>query len=110
MRHWDKVVSNPPALPGWIACYYLSYALSFLPVIAVGNLVISKSFSSYMFALASTILYGTYNPLYPATTPPAQSITTNLNLAGNIYWLAGILIWIGMTFTQRYAKTKPTLY
>lgn len=110
MRGWEKVVANPPALPGWIACYYVSYAISFLPVIGVGKIVVARSFSSYIFAFASTILYGSSNPLYPSSTAPTASLSTNLTLSGNIYWLAALIIWVGLTFSQRYDRTKPTLY
>lgn len=110
MRHWEKVVSNPPALPGWLACYYLSYALSFLPVIGVGKIVVAKSYSSYMFAKASTVLYGVANPLYPSSTPPSSSVGPNMTLSGNMYWLGAAIIWLATTFTQRYGKWKPNLY
>ncbi len=110
MRRWEKVVSNPPALPGWIVCYYIAYALSYLPVIGIGKVTVSKSFSSYIFAKASTIMYGTSNPLYPSTTAPTSNLSTNINMNGNIYWLAGAIIWVGLTFSQRYNRSKPTLY
>jgi hypothetical protein len=115
MRRWEKVVANPPALPGWIICYYVSYALSFLPVIGVGNVVVAKSFSSYLFALSTTILYGSANPLYPSstvlTTPTASStLGTNGSMSGNIFWLAAAIIWVCWTFTQKYHRMKPSLY
>lgn len=103
-------MSNPPALPGWIICYYISYALSFLPIIGVGKVVVAKSFSSYMFAKATTIMYGSSNPLYPSTTVPTSSLSTNISMSGNIYWLAALIIWIAITFSQRYNRHKPTLY
>lgn len=110
MRRWEKVVSNPPALPGWVICYYVSYALSYLPIIGVGKVVVAKSFSSYLFAKASTIMYGSYNPLYPSTTAPTSTLSTNIAMGGNIYWLAAAIIWVGITFSQRYNKHKPSLY
>lgn len=114
MRGWEKVVANPPALPGWIICYYVSYALSFLPVLGVGNVVVAKSFASFLFALASTVLYGASNPLYPSTTAPSaaasNALGTNMSMNGNIYWLAAAIIWAGMTFSQRYHRLKPNLY
>lgn len=110
MRHWEKVVSNPPALPGWLACYYLSYALSYLPIIGVGKVVVARSFSSYMFALAATVLYGISNPLYASTTAPTAALTTNPSLGGNIFWLAAAIIWAAITFTQRFGKWKPNVY
>ncbi len=110
MRHWEKVVSNPPALPGWIISYYVSYALSYLPIIGIGKIVVAKSFSSYMFALASTVLYGSANPLYPSTTAPTASLSTNITMSGNIFWLGAAIIWIAITFTQKYDMHKPTGY
>jgi hypothetical protein len=110
MRGWEKVVANPPALPGWIACYYLSYALSFLPVIGVGKVVVAKSFSSYMFTKAITVLYGTSNPLYPSTTAPTTAVGPNLTLSGNIFWLAAAIIWTAITFTQKFGKWRPSGY
>ena len=110
MRHWQKVVSNPPALPAWIMCYYISYALSYLPVIGIGKLVVAKSFSSYLFSYGNTILYGTPNPLYPYNTPPTTSVGPNTSLNGNIYWLGAAIIWVGITFTQRFGMWKPSLY
>jgi hypothetical protein len=57
MRQWEKVVWNPPALPGWIMAYYISFALNFLPIIGVGKIIVSKSFSSLMFATSQQLLY-----------------------------------------------------
>lgn len=110
MRGWEKVVFNPPALPGWIICYYVSFALSFLPIIGVGNVVVAKSYSSYLFALASTVLYGVSNPLYPSTSAPTSGLSTNISMNGNIFWLAAAIAWVGMTFTQKYHRLKPNLY
>jgi hypothetical protein len=110
MRHWEKVVSNPPALPAWIITYYVSYALSYLPIIGIGKVVVAKSFSSYLFALAATVLYGSANPLYPSTTAPTVSLSANMSMNGNIFWLGAAIIWLGITFTQRFAMNKPTGY
>lgn len=112
MRHWEKVVSNPPALPAWLMSYYISYALSYLPVVGIGRLVVAKSFSSYIFALANTVLYGSANPLYPSTTAPTSTTTlgVNLTLSGHIFWLGAAIIWVGLTFTQRYPMSAPKLY
>jgi hypothetical protein len=111
MRRWEKVVANPPALPGWGVAYYVGYALSYMPVCGVGGkLVVSKSFMSYIYALTNTNLYGLSNPLYPSSTPPTTSLTTNFTFSGYIYWLAGVLIWVAMTFSQRYNKHMPSLY
>lgn len=110
VRNWEQVVSNPPCLPGWGILYYVSYGLSFIPIIGVGKLVIAKSFMSYIFAKTSTILYTYSNPLYPSNTFSATSLTFNSSLNGNIYWLSGVIIWVAMTFTQRYDRKKPNLY
>jgi hypothetical protein len=111
MRRWENVVSNPPALPGWGIAYYLGYALSYLPVMGIaGKLVVAKSFMSYIYALTTTALYGVANPLYPSTTAPTTTLTTNFSFNGNIYWLSGLLIWIAMTFSQRYNRKTPSLY
>lgn len=111
MRKWERVVANPPALPGWGVAYYVGYALSFMPVIGVGKLVVAKSFMSYIYARSDTILYSAYNPLYPSSTPPSSgSISTNFSFGGNIYWLSGILIWLATTFSQRYDRKSPKAY
>jgi len=104
------VVANPPALPGWGIAYYLGYLLSFMPVIGVGKLVVAKSFLSYIYALTPTILYAMYNPLYASSSPPTNSLSINLSFGGNIFWLAGALIWLGMTFSQRYERHIPRVY
>jgi hypothetical protein len=111
MRNWEKVVSNPPCLPGWGILYYVGYGLSFLPVVGVGKLVVAKSFFSYIFAKTSTVLYGLANPLYPSgSTLTATTLTMNTSFNGNIFWLAGAIIWLAFTFTQRYDRKKPGLY
>jgi hypothetical protein len=111
MRNWEKVVSNPPCLPGWGILYYVGYGLSFLPVIGVGKLVVAKSFYSYIFAKTATVLYGIANPLYPSgSTLTATTLTMNTSFSGSIFWLAGVIIWLAFTFTQRYDRKKPGLY
>ena len=66
---------------------------------------------SYIFALTSTLLYGSYNPLYPYTVAPTASLPNlNISMGGNIYWLSGLIIWLGMTFSQRYQRKNPRLY
>ena len=111
MRRWEMVVANPPALPGWGLAYYIGYGLSFIPVVGLGGkLVIAKSFRSYIYALTGTSLYGLSNPLYPSKIAPTSSLSTNFSFDGNIFWLAGLLIWIAFTFSQRYNKHKPSLY
>jgi hypothetical protein len=110
MRKWEYVVSNPPALSGWGLCYYFSYGTSFLPVIGVGKVVISKSFSSYIFALTQTLIYGSPNPLYPYKNAPSLSVGINLEFNGYIYWLGALIIWIALTFSQRYNRLKPQIY
>jgi type IV secretory pathway VirB2 component (pilin) len=94
-----------------VIIYYISYCLSFLPVVGVGKIVVSKSFMSYIFALTKTVLYGTYNPLYFSSTPPSSALPNiNTSLGGNIYWLAAIIIWVAMTFSQRYDRKMPQGY
>ena len=114
MRRWEKVVANPPCLPGWIACYYFSYGFSYLPVIGVGGVVVAKSFLSFMWAKTSTLLYGLTNPdYYPfesASRAPTGNLSTNPGLKGNIIWIAALLLWVGTTFTQTYSCRKPRLY
>lgn len=110
MRRWEKVVSNPPALPCWVICYYLGYALSFLPLIGLGKVVVAKSFSTYIYALTPPILYSSSNPLYSSKDPPTGALATNWGFDGRMFWLAGILIWLAMTFSQRYDRKFPRLY
>ena len=105
------MVSNPSALPGWGVVYYVSYGLSYLPVVGLGGkLVIAKSFRSYIFASTATMLYGVSNPLYPSKNAPTGLLGTNFGFDGNIYWLAGVLVWVAMTFSQRYQRRKPSVY
>ena len=111
MRGWKRVVVNPPALPGWVIAYYGAWGMSYMPVVGLaGQIVISKSFSSYIFAKAATVLYGSSNPLYRFSTSPTTTLSTNFTFDANIYWLAGLLIWIIMTFSQRYDRKVPSLY
>ena len=111
MRRWESVVANPPCLPGWIICYYFSYAFSYLPVIGVGSVVISKSFLSYIWARTTTLLYGIPNPDYYNTLDaPTAGIATNTSMRGYIVWLAALILWLGTTFTQKYSCRKPSLY
>lgn len=82
-----------------------------MPVCGVaGKLVVAKSFISYIYARTATSLYGTANPLYPSTTAPTSTLGTNFTFSGSIYWLAGVLIWIAFTFSQRYNKHMPSFY
>lgn len=104
------MVSNPPALPCWGVSYYLGYALSFIPVVGIGKIVVARSFSSYIYALTPPLLYSTYNPLYASSSPPTGSLASNWNFEGRMFWLAGLLIWIAMTFSQRYDRKYPTVY
>ena len=111
VRKWERVVANPPALPGWGIIYYVSYGLSFIPVVGVGKLVVAKSFMSFIFSKTSTILYGMYNPLYPYSSAPTASLPNlNTSISGNIFWLSGLIIWLGMTFSQRYDRKSPRVY
>ena len=114
MRRWEKVVANPPCLPGWIICYYFGYAFSYLPVIGVGSVVTAKSFLSYIWARTQTLLYGISNPdYYPYTETsraPTGGLTTNPTMNGNIIWIAALLIWLGTTFSQTYSCRSPHLY
>ena len=111
MRRWETVVSNPPALPGWGLAYYMGYALSYLPVIGLaGKLVVAKGFLSYLYSKTPTALYGAPNPLYPSSVAPTVTLGTNFGLSGNIFWLAGAIIWVGMTFSQRYNRKHPCWY
>lgn len=110
MRKWERVVCNPPALPGWGIVYYLSYFFNYLPVIGVGKIVVSRGYYSQMFSKAATILYGASNPLYPSTGYTSNSSALNSSLSGNIFWMAALIIWIATTFTQQYQRRKPSLY
>jgi hypothetical protein len=65
---------------------------------------------SYIFAKTTPLLYIYSNPLYPANTFSATALSYNLRFNGYIYWLAGIIIWVAMTFSQRYNRNKPKLY
>lgn len=100
MRKWERVVCNPPCLPGWAIVYYVSYLINFLPLIGVGKLVVSLGFKSPLFAIASPMLYSVPNPLYPSSTYAASII--NSTWSGNIFWLAALIIWLGITLSQKY--------
>lgn len=107
MWKWEGVTNNPPCLWIWIAPYYLSYAFNFLPVIEIGNIIVSKSFYSQEFSQACMIL--SYYPTseYPYNTDtPANSYNTKLR--GYIFWVGALVIWVVSTASQKYPRRKPT--
>lgn len=116
MWRWEGVVNNPPCLPGWGILYYLSYIFNFLPVIGVGPLVISRSFSSQQFSQSCLLLYYYPNSQYPYSTvtptPKASdgSYSYNYTLLGFIFWPAALIIWTVSTFSQQYPRRKPTFF
>jgi hypothetical protein len=101
MRKWDKVVCNPPCLPGWGIVYYISYLLNYLPLIGVGKLVVSKGYYSQLFSMTTPIIYSLSNPLYPSS-PWVADTDINFNFVGNIFWLSALIIWVATTFSQKY--------
>lgn len=114
MWDWDDVVNNPACLPGWPLFYYLSMYFNAIPIIGLGRIVISKSFFSMILSTANPILYPIQSSLYPyENTPPPDDITKhkyNSALEGNIYWVAGIVIWFVSSVTQKYQRNKPSGY
>ena len=71
----------------------------------LGKLVVSRGYSSRQFSKTNTILYGTPNTNYLHTT--YADTTINYLLVGNIIYLAGAIIWVGLTITQKYPRRKP---
>lgn len=110
MRRWERVICLPPCLPGWGLVYYLSYLLNYLPVVAVGKLVVSVGYWSPLFSQVTPYIYIYPNPLYPYTTANVYTLANmsmNLLFGGSLYWLTGIIIWVAMTFSQKYERRKP---
>jgi hypothetical protein len=110
MWKWENVLNLPAALPGWILLYYFSYVLLFLPFSGVGNVITSIGYYSFLLVGTLTQLYAYSNPLYPSATftPPATlNFSLNTSFAGNIFCIAGAIIWIGLTFSQKYSKKMP---
>lgn len=67
-----------------------------------------------MFANALQLLYNLPNPLYlqptTLTSTTSSAFTTNLSLNGNVIYIAAAIIWIAITFTQKYHLNKPSGY
>lgn len=110
MWRWDDVVKIPPVLPGWIAPYYFSYVVLFIPFGGIGNIITSVGYYSTILINSSTLLYVYPSSLYPYTTFTPGSLADfpmNTEFNGTIYWVAGFVIWGATTFTQRYSKKSP---
>jgi hypothetical protein len=110
MWKWEGVVNVPPALPGWIIPYYFSYILNFIPLIGVGNIIVSVGYYSVILTGTSTVLYSLPSSLYPSNTFSTFTLSNyplNTSFKGNTFWLAAIIVWIGTTFSQKYPKRRP---
>lgn len=105
---FDRVVNNPPCLPGWGIIYYVSYMLNFLPIIGIGKIVVSKAYRSMQFSRAIPILYPIQNSQYLTSEyKDSTALDNNFSFQGNIFWIAAAVIWIGMTISQKYPRRKP---
>ena len=107
MRRWEGVTNVPPCLWAWPLPYYLSYAFNFLPIIELGNFIVSKSFYSQEFSQACMILsfYPTSEYPYNSTTP---AMSYNPKLRGFVFWVGAAVVWALSTFSQKYPRRKPT--
>ena len=102
---FDKVLNNPPSLPGWGLIYYVSFLLNFVPIIGLGKMIVSYNYQTMQYSKTTTMLYGAYNQNYLFTTYADTEI--NFSFVGNIMWIGGVVIWIGMTASQKYSRRKP---
>jgi hypothetical protein len=112
MWKWEGVVNVPPVLPGWIIPYYFSYIMNFIPLIGVGNVIVSVGYYSVILTGTSTILYSLPSSLYPSSVFSSFTLTDyplNTSLKGNTYWIAGIIVFVATTFSQKYAKKRPLI-
>ncbi len=113
MWRWDNVVKLPPLLPGWIAPYYFSYALLFIPFGGIGNITTSVGYYSLILVNTSPLLYVIPSSLYPYDTYTFSGVVSNFDMnilfKGRVYWIAGLVIWFATTFSQRYSKKMPEI-
>jgi hypothetical protein len=112
MFKFESTLNLPPALPAWGLAYYFSYILLFLPFNGVGNLRVAWGYFSYLTVNTNTLLYSLPNSLYPNApfaTPTLNNFSFNFDGQGNIFWLSGLIIWIGMTFSQKYSMKMPKI-
>jgi hypothetical protein len=83
----------------------------FLPYVGIGNVITSVGYYSFLFVNTQTQLYSEVNSLYPNSlfTPTFVLKDYNMNISfnGQIFWIAGAIIWIGLTFSQKYSKKMP---
>jgi drug/metabolite transporter (DMT)-like permease len=79
--------------------------LNFVPVIGIARLIVSNNFFTMQYAKTNTILYGIYNQNYLFTAYADTEINTGF--VGNVMWIAGAVVWVGMTITQKYPRRKP---
>lgn len=110
MYRWEKVVNNPPCLPGWGIMYYLSYLLNFLPVIGLGRLVLSRSFLSQQFSQACLLLSYYSGNSYPYAYVTPLISEYNLSFVGYMFWPAALIIWFVTSVSQKYPTRRPTLF
>lgn len=111
MYRWEKIVNNPPCLPGWGIIYYASYLLNFLPIIGFGRLVLSNSFASQQFSQSCLLLSYYPSNQYPYNTvTPAMADGMNLSFAGFVFWPGALIIWFISLVTQTYPRKRITLF
>lgn len=44
------------------------------------------------------------------STSTSSAFTTNLSLNGNVIYIAAAIIWVAITFSQKYHLNKPSGY
>lgn len=113
MWKWDSVTKIPALMPGWVALYYFSYALMFLPFSGIGNVIIGTGYYSIILTNTNTLLYNIPSSLYPSDlftpSPTFTDFEMNMGFKGDIFKIAAAIIWVGSTFTQRYSKKMPEI-
>ncbi len=109
MYKWDKTLNLPPALSLWILPYFFSYVFMFLPFCGVGNVITSIGYYSFLLVNTYPVLYIFPNSLYANSPFTITNFDFSLNtgFTGQIFWLAAPIIWLGLTFSQKYSKKKP---
>lgn len=81
----------------------------FLPFCGVGNVITSVGYYSFLLVNTNPILYIIPNSMHPNAPYSLTTLELALNtgFTGQIFWLAAPIIWLGLTFSQKYSKKKP---
>ena len=103
---FEKTLNISPCLIGWGLIYYVSFLLNFVPIIGIGRLTISRGFQNAQWSKTPTLLYSTPNTNY-ANNIYTTFQSPNISFQSNVFWLSGIIIFLGLAVTQQYPRRKP---